>query len=111
MPRYERGREWLKARIVEAQGLGHTVRIERRDPPSSVPEGRVKFWAVCSCGYRSTARATEGTAVAAATWHVGSVTGEADGRRVVEERRRNGLAPESDTPTAPDVPEAVTARL
>lgn len=105
-----RGREWLIARIKEAEALGHTIGVQRRDPPPEHPDGRVKFWAVCSCGYSSTVRATEAVAVSTAVWHLGQVTGEASREEL--ERARNGLPPlrqSGDTPS--EIPVAVGVRL
>lgn len=102
------GREWVIARIKEGEALGHTVGVEFRDPPPEhAARGRRKFWAVCSCGYRSTARATEHTAVSTAVWHLGQITGEAT--KEERQRARDGLAAPRDTPS--EVPAVVGARL
>ena len=73
-----KSRDHLVEQAKRAASLGHTLTIERRDPPEHVQGGNVKFWGVCSCGYRSRARATHAVALWAAFAHVGDVLGEVD---------------------------------
>jgi hypothetical protein len=49
---------------------GHKVWTESRDRRDENPHAQVKFWAVCSCGFRSTWRASEDSATGAALNHL-----------------------------------------
>jgi hypothetical protein len=66
-----------------AADAGHVAHLEERDPP--VPGGNKKWWAVCSCGYRSNARLARVAAVGTAVHHIAKVAEKLD-----HERRNNG---------------------
>ena len=85
--RMVRGRALLIRQAQQAAALGHRVDIESRDRRDEFPEqghAAVKWWAVCSCGYRSTTRINEELAAGAAYHHV---------MLVIREYRRNGIKP------------------
>lgn len=94
-----KGRSFLVTQAQRAAALGHALDLEHREPPADQPKGRHKWWAVCSCGYRSTARATQAQALHAAFWHAGGVAGEASSTR-------NG-----DTPSRVNLPPTGTGSL
>lgn len=88
----ERQREYLLTLVARAVDAGHEVRLEVRDRRAEFPKqgaAAIKYWAVCSCGYRSHVRATETTAVMAAVWHVGAVLPLSEADRA--EARRVGV--------------------
>ena len=117
--RMVRGRALLIRQAQQAAALGHRVDIESRDRRDEFPEqghAAVKWWVVCSCGYRSTARATQAQALGTVFWHVGQVVGDGG--------RRNGSAPAptgdgepgpeqtvADTPDMAKIPRAVGESL
>ena len=71
-----RTRRFLVEQARQAEERGHRLSIEHRDRSAEFPEEgarAVKWWAVCSCGYRSTPRATHGQALGTAFWHAGKV--------------------------------------
>ena len=71
-----RTREFLVEQAQRAEERGHRLSIEHRDRSEEFPgmgARAVKWWAVCSCGYRSTVRATHGQALGTAFWHAGKV--------------------------------------
>jgi hypothetical protein len=100
MARQQRGRAFLVRQVEQAAQLGHRVDVENRDRRDEFPEkghAAVKWWAVCSCGYRSTVRATQAQALATAFWHCGEVVGDAS--RAAKQARRDGVSlPGSVTP-------------
>lgn len=101
-------RAFLTTRLARVAALGHTLKIEHRPPPADHPEWRTKYWAVCTCGYRSTQRATEAMAVSTAVWHAAQVDAEGEAARV------NGVeraAPQEVADTPENVPSSVGARL
>lgn len=49
---------------------GHTIWTHSRDRRAEFPDSAVKFWGECSCGWKSTWRATEDNATAAALNHL-----------------------------------------
>ncbi len=67
--------------VERAIELGHLADLEHRPPPAEAPAGFAKWWAVCSCGYRSSAKRAEKEAVRTVLWHLGKVVGETDGVR------------------------------
>ncbi len=70
-----------RATVERAIELGHQVELEHRPAPADHPEWNAKWWAVCSCGYRSTARLSEKAGVQVVLWHLGKAVGETDGVR------------------------------
>ena len=54
---------------------GHEVWTESRDRRDEFPDSHVKWWAMCSCGYRSTWRGSETIAAGAAYHHLWKVVG------------------------------------
>ena len=92
------GREFLKRQARDAAALGHFLEVEQYG------QGGVKFRAVCSCGYSSTQRRSQGMALGAGFHHLGQVAGQAqrDGRSLPS-------AAPGDTPKIAEVPRTVGA--
>lgn len=53
---------------ARAAALGHVPSVEHR--PAAQDGWHEKYWATCSCGYRSTRRATKAEAFSTAIWHL-----------------------------------------
>lgn len=80
------GRINVKEQLLEAQQLGHELSVEEKHfPEHNAPP---KFWLICSCGYRSTAKRSKKALAGTITWHLGKVLGEADAQAA--EIQRNG---------------------
>ncbi len=79
------GREFLKRQVAEAAASGHALNIEHYFTRSGA-----KFEAMCSCGYKSAPRRSEGLALGAAIHHIGQAAattrsnGAPDTRRIGE---------------------------
>lgn len=76
--RRERQLAFIRQQLDAAASAGHALTLEVRDRTAEFPDrppGVVKYWAVCSCGWRSRAMATEWTAVTIACYHAGSEVG------------------------------------
>lgn len=87
-----KSRAILVEQARKAAALGHTLSIEKRDRSDEFPDegaAAVKFWGVCSCGYRSRARSTHSVALWAAFAHVGDVLGESDAAKAAA---KNGVS-------------------
>ena len=67
-----------------ARALGHVLEVDRWDSPTESQPSR--FVVKCACGYTSTVRRTERTALETVAWHMGKVVGESG-----EIFRRNGV--------------------
>lgn len=98
------GKDYLIQQVKQGAALGHQISVERRDPPPEYPAGRIKFWAVCSCGYRSTQRVTDVQAFRTAIWHLGKVIGLSSDE--ARQRARDGLPARGDTPAEVPTQEA-----
>ena len=69
----ERTQQLLRDQLLRGRAQGHDPRVEWREPPPQYPNGVTKYWAVCSCGYRSSMRATHKQALTTIFWHLGKV--------------------------------------
>jgi hypothetical protein len=90
--RRERQLAFIRRQLDAAAAAGHGLRLEVRDRTDEFPDrpaGVVKYWAVCQCGWRSRAMATEWTAVTIACYHAGTVVGVTP--ETFEESRRVGV--------------------
>lgn len=76
-------RKSIAEMLIAARDAGHVVHLEERSNPD-YPEAGTKYWAVCSCGYRSAVRRSRQGANGAAGIHLGKVVPLDD---------RNGGAP------------------
>lgn len=54
---------------------GHRIWVEDRDRRDEFPDSTVKYWGVCSCGYRSYWQGTETNATWAALNHLWKAVG------------------------------------
>lgn len=80
--------------LIAARDAGHVMHLEERSNPDH-PEALTKYWAVCSCGYRSAVRRSRTAANSAAGVHLGKVAPLDD---------RNGGVPRSRAAGRPGVP-------
>jgi hypothetical protein len=68
--------------------LGHEPWVEVKSPPPEfVERGFTKFYAVCTCGYRSTRRATHKQALLSVFAHLGVIAAQSE-----EGLRLNGVS-------------------
>lgn len=64
-----------REQLLAARERGHELTVEstlRDDQPNSQP----KFWVVCTCGYRSTARRSVAATNSTMIWHLGKAISE-----------------------------------
>ena len=81
MARYDNiSRQALKKMLDAAEAAGHTLALEHREPPPEHPGAHIKYWTVCSCGYRSTAARSVSAALSNLAWHAGGALADGPGQ-------------------------------
>lgn len=64
-----------REQLLAARERGHELSVEstiREDLPDALP----KFWVICTCGYRSTARRSVSATNSTMAWHLGKAISE-----------------------------------